>query len=139
MPATYLQPWATSFNNCVLVLLIQAGIASMSNINRHRNLLLASPSAHNSMLLPSGHGQNRAGYLLSVIWSQFAISFCFIALHFYCRIRLMRNLWWDDWSCLFAFVGHHPPLNLSIHPPTPLLHRFLFEFQQTFFPCGYPT
>ena len=75
--------------------------------SEHLSFLLAL-SFVNSMLVPPSHGQNRGGYLLSVIWSQFAISFCFVALRFYCRIRLTRNAWWDDWCCLFAFVGHSP-------------------------------
>ena len=58
------------------------------------------------MTFPAGHGQNRSGYLLSVIWCQFALSFVFVALRFYCRTRITHNVWWDDWCCLFAFVRH---------------------------------
>ena len=55
--------------------------------------------------MPPGSGENKAGYLLSVTWVQCAISAVLVASRFYCRVKLTRSLWWDDWCILVPLVS----------------------------------
>lgn len=54
---------------------------------------------------PPSYGQDKAGLLLAVAWTECAISSVFITFRFYCRKRITKNLWWDDWAILITFVG----------------------------------
>lgn len=50
--------------------------------------------------------QDRAGLMLAVTWTECAISCVFIAFRFYCRKKIIKSLWWDDWFILITFVSH---------------------------------
>lgn len=52
-----------------------------------------------------GHGQDRASVLLAVAWTECAISSIFITFRFYCRKKITKNIWWDDWLILITFVS----------------------------------
>lgn len=51
-----------------------------------------------------GKGQDSAALLLAVAWTECAISSVFITFRFYCRKKITKNLWWDDWFILITFV-----------------------------------
>lgn len=53
---------------------------------------------------PAGGDESRALELLLVTWIEFAVSLIFVALRFYTRSRITRNLWYDDWVMLFTMV-----------------------------------
>ena len=53
-----------------------------------------------------GSGENRANYLISVTWVQCAVSIVFVALRFWSRARITRNIWWDDWAILIPLVSN---------------------------------
>ena len=56
-------------------------------------------------LPPSPEGNhNRAHELLIVTWLWCALSLIAVALRLYSRIRITRNLWWDDWVIFFTMV-----------------------------------
>lgn len=55
--------------------------------------------------VPSGHGQDSAALLLAVAWTECAISSIFVTFRFYCRKKITKNLWWDDWFILITFVS----------------------------------
>lgn len=52
-----------------------------------------------------GKGQDSAALLLAVAWTECAISSVFITFRFYCRKKITKNLWWDDWFILITFVS----------------------------------
>ena len=54
--------------------------------------------------LPPGAADDRASYILSVTWIEYDISVVLIALRFWSRVKITRNLWWDDWAILVPFV-----------------------------------
>ena len=58
----------------------------------------------NSQALPPGDSEDRGSYVLTVIWIQYSISALVIALRFWARLEVTRNIWWDDWSILVPFV-----------------------------------
>ena len=53
----------------------------------------------------SGIGQDKAVLLLGVAWTECAISFVFVTSRFYCRKKITKNIWWDDWFILITLVG----------------------------------
>lgn len=53
---------------------------------------------------PVGGDQNMAGELLSFTWILCIAALIFTLLRGYTRLRLTRNLWWDDWSIFFTMV-----------------------------------
>ena len=53
----------------------------------------------------SGRGQDSAALLLAVAWTECAISSIFLIFRFYCRKKITKNLWWDDWFILVTFVS----------------------------------
>lgn len=67
--------------------------------------LLSEPFEMGSANTFSEDGQDRAGLLLAVAWTECAISSVFITFRFYCRKRITKNLWWDDWFILITFVS----------------------------------
>ena len=48
--------------------------------------------------------KNRAVELLMVTWIECTISMICVALRFYTRIKITRNVWYDDWVILFTMV-----------------------------------
>lgn len=54
--------------------------------------------------LPPDGDINRAPTLLAVTWLECSLSTLFVAARFYCRIKVTRNLWWDDWAILVTLV-----------------------------------
>ncbi|KAL8979687.1 MAG: hypothetical protein Q9177_006073, partial [Variospora cf. flavescens] len=57
------------------------------------------------MLPPPADGdQDRGTELIIICWIEFAIGLAFVAARFYTRIRITRNLWWDDWWILVTSV-----------------------------------
>ncbi|KAL8952534.1 MAG: hypothetical protein Q9222_001564 [Ikaeria aurantiellina] len=53
---------------------------------------------------PPGGDTSRASELLAATWIEFSISLVFVGLRFYTRIKITRNLWYDDWVILFTMV-----------------------------------
>jgi uncharacterized membrane protein YkvA (DUF1232 family) len=49
--------------------------------------------------------EDRASLLLISTWTWTAFAILFVALRFYCRLRLIRSTWWDDWLILAAVVS----------------------------------
>lgn len=56
------------------------------------------------MPLPPDGDVNRAPTLIGVTWFECVLSTLFVALRFYCRIKITRNVWWDDWVILLTLV-----------------------------------
>lgn len=57
-----------------------------------------------AMPLPPGGDVNRAPTLIAVTWVECSLSTIVVALRFYCRVRITRNVWWDDWVILITLV-----------------------------------
>jgi hypothetical protein len=58
-------------------------------------------------LLPPGTGlpdDNRGPEILAVCGSLTGIAFGFTAVRFFVRIKMTKNVGWDDWFCLFSWV-----------------------------------
>ncbi|PQE21313.1 integral membrane protein [Rutstroemia sp. NJR-2017a WRK4] len=49
--------------------------------------------------------EDRASLLLISTWTWTAFALLFVALRFYCRLRLIRSTWWDDWLILAAVAS----------------------------------
>ncbi|PQE07102.1 integral membrane protein [Rutstroemia sp. NJR-2017a BVV2] len=49
--------------------------------------------------------EDRAPLLLISTWTWTAFALLFVALRFYCRLRLIRSTWWDDWLILAAVAS----------------------------------
>ena len=58
----------------------------------------------NNLAEPPDGDRNRATELIVLCWVEFIIGFSFVAARFYSRVRLTRNLWWDDWWILITLV-----------------------------------
>ena len=54
---------------------------------------------------PHGGDLNRAAEIYGFTWSLEIISLFFVVSRMYSRIKLTRNVWWDDWLVCIAFVG----------------------------------
>lgn len=54
---------------------------------------------------PPDGDQNRATELIVICWIEFIIALAFVAARFYSRIRITRNVWWDDWWILITLVS----------------------------------
>lgn len=54
---------------------------------------------------PVGGNENRAIELITVSWSLCVISVVLVGLRLYSRIRITRNLWWDDYFIIVTAVG----------------------------------
>ena len=63
---------------------------------------------------PPGGDTNRANELNALAWTWFALSSVIVALRFYTRIRLTKNLSWDDWSMLITLVWTVPDIVLAV-------------------------
>ncbi|TEY23441.1 hypothetical protein BOTCAL_1478g00010 [Botryotinia calthae] len=48
---------------------------------------------------------DRAPLLMISTWTWTAFAIVFVALRFFCRIRLIRSTWWDDWLILAAVAS----------------------------------
>ena len=48
---------------------------------------------------------NRGPEILAICGSLTGVAFLFVAVRFYVRIRMTKNVSWDDWTCLFAWVS----------------------------------
>lgn len=48
--------------------------------------------------------QNRATELIAVTWVWCSLSLMAICLRLYSRVRITKNLWWDDWVIFFTMV-----------------------------------
>ena len=72
------------------------------------------------MIAPPDGNQNRAEWLNTVAWSEAGVATVFVALRFYSRTRITRNLWWDDWFILITlgmfFMKVSPSLNRQKWP-----------------------
>ena len=53
---------------------------------------------------PSGGDYNRAGEIYAFTWTLEILSLAFVVGRLYSRIKLTRNVWWDDWCVCFALV-----------------------------------
>lgn len=51
---------------------------------------------------------NRSRELLTVTWIFCALSSLVVGLRLYVRVRMTRNLWWDDWVMFFTMVRGNP-------------------------------
>ena len=47
---------------------------------------------------------DRSQLLLVTTWVWVSLAIIFVALRFYCRARLIRKVWWDDYMILAAVV-----------------------------------
>jgi hypothetical protein len=65
---------------------------------------------------PPGTGQpdhNRGPEILAVCCSLVAVSSIFVAMRFYVRIRMTKNVAWDDWTVLASWVRRDKFVNAS--------------------------
>jgi hypothetical protein len=46
----------------------------------------------------------RVARFLSVIWIECVLTFCFVATRMWVRIKVIRQLGWDDWAITAAMV-----------------------------------
>jgi hypothetical protein len=53
--------------------------------------------------------EDRRDLLMVSTWLWTSIAAAFVAGRYYCRIRLMRSVWWDDWMILVSVVCLHFP------------------------------
>lgn len=53
---------------------------------------------------PPGGDYNRAGEVHAFTWTLEILSLMFVIGRMYSRIKLTRNVWWDDWCICFALV-----------------------------------
>ena len=63
-----------------------------------------SPSTMATPALPPNH--NRAGEVHAFTWILEILSLTFVVGRMYSRIKLTRNVWWDDWCVCIALVSH---------------------------------
>ena len=55
--------------------------------------------------VPQGGDVNRANEIYGFTWSLMIVSLFFVFSRMYSRIKLTRNVWWDDWLICFACVS----------------------------------
>ena len=55
--------------------------------------------------VPQGGDVNRANEIYGFTWSLMIVSLIFVLSRMYSRIKLTRNVWWDDWLICFACVS----------------------------------
>ena len=67
-----------------------------------------------SLSAPPDGDTNRANELNAVAWTWIALSSVIVALRFYTRIRLTKNLSWDDWFILITLVWNVPDIVLVV-------------------------
>ena len=53
---------------------------------------------------PLGGDQDRAPTLNAVSWTLAVLSLAVCSARVFSRIRLTRNIWWDDWFVLITLV-----------------------------------
>ncbi|CAD6588649.1 MAG: hypothetical protein ASARMPREDX12_003397 [Alectoria sarmentosa] len=53
---------------------------------------------------PAGGDYNRAGEVHAFTWTLEIISLIFVVGRMYSRLKLTRNVWWDDWCVCFALI-----------------------------------
>ena len=61
-----------------------------------------------TLTAPLDGDRNRAGELDAIAWSWCAVSIVVVGAKLYSRIRITRNMWWDDWFIVITMV---PSLN----------------------------
>ncbi len=64
-------------------------------------LLIMSTAMHPP---PPGGNYNKAGEVYAFTWILAIISVVFVLGRMYSRVKLTRNVWWDDWLICFALV-----------------------------------
>ena len=57
-----------------------------------------------SLTAPHDGDHDRGTELITVAWVECSVAIIFVALRFYSRIRLTRNVWWDDWFIAITLV-----------------------------------
>lgn len=63
------------------------------------------PTANMSaMTIPPDGDHDRASELNTYAWTWFSISTLFIAARVYSRVKLTRNLWYDDYFIMVTWV-----------------------------------
>ena len=73
---------------------------------------------------PPGGDMNRANEVFGFTWSLGLISLFLVVSRMYSRIKLTRNVWWDDWLICFAVVSRfHPARRLILMYPDSGLHH----------------
>lgn len=63
-----------------------------------------------SGLPPADGDENRAGEVYAFTWVLEAIALVLVLGRMYSRVKLTRNVWWDDWCICVALVSitDHP-------------------------------
>ena len=54
---------------------------------------------------PGVPNEDQNALLFSVLWVECAISIAFVATRMIVRGRVIKNLWWDDWTICFTMVS----------------------------------
>lgn len=76
-----------------------------------RSLLPTPPpirAMSSSLQAPPDGDRNRAAELDAVAWSWTALSSVVVASRVYSRLRITRNIWWDDYFIILTFVRSPP-------------------------------
>ena len=85
------------------------------NVSPHDIVITLSPfiimSSRAGPPPPPGGDRNRADQVHAFTWSLESIALVFVLARMYSRVKLTRNVWWDDWCICIAQV---PFINLDI-------------------------
>ena len=57
---------------------------------------------------PPGGNQSQTKALMGMTIAMLSFSTIFVSLRFLVRIYVVKSVWWDDWTILFALVGSTP-------------------------------
>lgn len=57
-----------------------------------------------SLPKPVDGDRNRASELDALAWTWTAVASAFVSMRIYSRLRLTRNLWWDDYTMIVTVV-----------------------------------
>ncbi len=54
--------------------------------------------------LPTGPVQDRGMETVTVVWVLTAAATVFLALRIYCKAKIARGMWWDDYVLIVSWV-----------------------------------
>ena len=64
-----------------------------------------------STLPEPAHGDyDRSGELDALAWTWVILAGIFVSMRIYSRLRLTRNMWWDDYVMMLTMVCRRPSL-----------------------------
>ncbi len=61
--------------------------------------------------MPTGPVQDRGMETVTVVWVLFAMATIFLALRIYCKAKIARGMWWDDYVLILSWVREQTGLS----------------------------